>query len=157
MRSSVPRAVPRLALFRTSRSSAPRAVPRLAQFRVTRSSAPCAVPRHAQFRATRRCAAPAGSEWPAGIDPPPLPSSTSDVAFPLQQLELDRVLTLIAMEAKSSLGKGVILGRRPLASRKACDAAQGDLADMLRFFHREGLLPLAGLVDVAPMLAGETV
>jgi DNA mismatch repair protein MutS2 len=79
------------------------------------------------------------------------------VAFPLQQLELDRVLTLIAMEAKSSLGKSAILGRRPLTTRKACDAAQGDLADMLRFFHREGLLPLAGLVDVAPMLAAETV
>ena len=61
------------------------------------------------------------------------------------------------MEAKSSLGKSAILGRRPLTTRKACDAAQGDLADMLRFFHREGLLPLAGLVDVAPMLAAETV
>src|SRR5258708_8324052 len=94
-----------------------------------------------------------GAEYARG----PLTSSTSDVAFPLQQLELDRVLTLIAMEAKSSLGKGAILGRRPFTTRKACDAAQGDLADMLRFFHREGLLPLAGLVDVAPMLAGETV
>src|SRR5258708_16975889 len=94
-----------------------------------------------------------GAEYARG----PLTSSTSDVAFPLQQLERDRVLTLIAMEAKSSLGKGATLGRRPLASRKACDAAQGDLADMLRFFHREGLLPLAGLVDVGPMLAGETV
>ncbi len=69
------------------------------------------------------------------------------MAFPLQQLELDRVLTLIALEAKSSLGKSAILGRRPLTTRKACDAAQGDLADMLRFFHREGLLPLACRAD----------
>src|SRR5258706_10352 len=61
------------------------------------------------------------------------------------------------MEAKSSLGKDAISRRRPLAKRAACEAAQGDLADMLRFFHREGLLPLAGLIDVGPLLARESV
>jgi DNA mismatch repair protein MutS2 len=61
------------------------------------------------------------------------------------------------MEAKSSLGKDAVLARRPGKSLAACEAAQGDLADMLRFYHHEGLLPLAGLTDVAPLLAGEAV
>jgi DNA mismatch repair protein MutS2 len=79
------------------------------------------------------------------------------VSFPLQQLELDRVLTLIAMEAKSALGKDAVMARRPLPTLAACEAAQADLADMLRFFHREGLLPLAGLIDVGELLARESV
>jgi DNA mismatch repair protein MutS2 len=86
-----------------------------------------------------------------------LPRLALDVTFPLQTLELDRVLTLIALEAKSSLGKDAIGRRRPLSKRTACDAAQADLADMLRYYHREGLLPLAGLVDVAPLLARDSV
>jgi DNA mismatch repair protein MutS2 len=84
-------------------------------------------------------------------------TSSSDVSFPLQQLELDRVLTLIAMEAKSALGKDAVMARRPLPTLAACEAAQADLADMLRFFHREGLLPLAGLIDVGELLARESV
>ena len=72
-------------------------------------------------------------------------------------LELDRVLTLIAMEAKSPLGKESIVSRRPFATRADCEAAQADLADMVRFFHTEGLLPLAGLTDVAPYFDRDTV
>ena len=45
-------------------------------------------------------------------------------AFPLQTLELDRVLTLIAMEAKSSLGKEIVARRRPLRTFAECEAAQ---------------------------------
>ncbi len=86
-----------------------------------------------------------------------LPCLALGVTFPLQTLEFDRVLTLIALEAKSTLGKDAISRRRPLAKRAACDAAQADLADMLRYYHREGLLPLAGLVDVAPLLARDSV
>jgi DNA mismatch repair protein MutS2 len=77
--------------------------------------------------------------------------------FPLQQLELDRVLTLIAMEAKSSLGKGAISRRRPLRTLAECEAAQADLAEMVRFFLRDGLLPLAGLTEVAPLLDRDSI
>ena len=61
------------------------------------------------------------------------------------------------MEAKSSLGKDAVARRRPLSTLAACEAAQADLADMRRFVQAEGLLPLAGLIDVAPLLARETV
>jgi len=72
-------------------------------------------------------------------------------------LEIERVLTLIALEAKSSLGKNAIARRRPLRTLAECEAAQADLAEMVRFFHRDGLLPLAGLTDVAPLFARESV
>jgi DNA mismatch repair protein MutS2 len=73
------------------------------------------------------------------------------------QLELDRVLTLIAMEAKSSLGKESIVRRRPHRTLAACEAAQADLAEMVRFFLTDGLLPLAGLTDVAPLLDRDSI
>jgi DNA mismatch repair protein MutS2 len=79
------------------------------------------------------------------------------VTFPLQTLELDRVLTLVAMEAKSSLGKEVIARRRPLRTLAECEGAQADLAEMVRFYLRDGLLPLAGLTDVLPLLSRESV
>jgi DNA mismatch repair protein MutS2 len=72
-------------------------------------------------------------------------------------LEIERVLTLIALEAKSSLGKDAIARRRPLRTLAECEAAQGDLAEMVRFFHRDGLLPLAGLTAIAPLFARESV
>ena len=75
----------------------------------------------------------------------------------LHELEFDRVLTLIAMEAKSTLGKDAIARRRPLSTLAACEASQADLAEMRRFVQTEGLLPMAGLTDVAPVLARETV
>src|SRR3954468_7894691 len=77
--------------------------------------------------------------------------------IPLQQLELDRVLTLIAMEAKSSLGKASIARRHPLRTLKECEAAQADLEEMVRFVLTEGLLPLAGLTDVAPLLNRDSI
>ncbi len=76
---------------------------------------------------------------------------------PLHEIEFDRVLTLIAMEAKSSLGRNAIARRRPLLTLDDCERAQAELADMVRFVHSEGLLPLAGLADVAILLARETV
>ncbi len=77
--------------------------------------------------------------------------------LPLQQLELDRVLTLIAMEAKSSLGRANVERRRPFRTLRECEAAQADLAEMVRFFLTEGLLPLAGLADVAPLLDRDSI
>ena len=76
---------------------------------------------------------------------------------PTHILELDRVLKLIAMEAKSTLGKDAVAQRRPLPTLAACEAAQADLAEMVRFFIREGLMPLAGLTDVAPLLQRDSV
>jgi DNA mismatch repair protein MutS2 len=67
----------------------------------------------------------------------------------LQVLEFDRVLTLVAMEAKSAPGKESVLGRRPLRTLEECESAQADLGEMVRYYHTEGLLPLAGLDDAA--------
>jgi DNA mismatch repair protein MutS2 len=76
---------------------------------------------------------------------------------PLTQLELDRVLTLIGMEAKSAPGKEALAGRRPLRTLAECERAQAELAEMVRFFLREGLLPLAGLTGVTTLFGRETV
>jgi len=73
------------------------------------------------------------------------------------EIEFDRVLTLIAMEAKSAPGKEALARRRPLATFDECERAQAELAEMLRFYHREGLLPIAGLTDVRPLFDRETV
>jgi DNA mismatch repair protein MutS2 len=75
----------------------------------------------------------------------------------LNTLEFDRVLELIAREAKSAGGRNAIARRRPLRRLDECERAQADLAEMVRYYHAEGLLPLAGLDDVAPMFARETV
>jgi DNA mismatch repair protein MutS2 len=75
----------------------------------------------------------------------------------LQTLEFDRVLTLVALEAKSVPGKEAVARRRPLKTLKECERAQGDLGEMVRYFHTEGLLPLAGLDDVRPLFHRETV
>ena len=79
------------------------------------------------------------------------------MSSPLQALEFDRVLTLIAMEAKSALGKEAVARRRPLTTLSECESAQADLAEMVRFYLRDGLLPLAGLIDVSALFDRETV
>jgi len=75
----------------------------------------------------------------------------------LTVLEFDRVLTLIALEAKTTPGKNAVARRAPLARVEDCENAQADLAEMVRFFHAEGLLPLAGLDDLAPLFNRDTV
>jgi DNA mismatch repair protein MutS2 len=75
----------------------------------------------------------------------------------LSTLEFDRVLTLVAMEAKSALGKDAVARRRPLATIAECESAQADLGEMVRFYHIDGLLPLAGLDDLRPLFARETM
>jgi DNA mismatch repair protein MutS2 len=72
-------------------------------------------------------------------------------------LELGRVLTLIALEAKTAPGKSALLDRRPFTTLQQCEDAHADLAEMVRFYLSEGLLPLAGVIDVAPLFARETV
>jgi DNA mismatch repair protein MutS2 len=61
------------------------------------------------------------------------------------------------MEAKSAPGKASIARRHPLSTLAECEAAQADLAEMVRFFHTDGLLPLAGLDDLRPLFGRETV
>ena len=75
----------------------------------------------------------------------------------LHTLEFDRVLTLIAMEAKSAPGKEAVGRRGPLRTAKECELAHARLAEMRRFYHRDGLLPLAGLTDVGQLFARESV
>ncbi|MEA2464622.1 MAG: hypothetical protein QOJ98_2369, partial [Acidobacteriota bacterium] len=75
----------------------------------------------------------------------------------LTTLEFDRVLTLVAMEAKSAPGKAAVARRRPFSTLAQCESAQADLGEMVRFFHTEGLLPMAGLDDLRPLFARETV
>jgi DNA mismatch repair protein MutS2 len=75
----------------------------------------------------------------------------------LTTLEFDRVLTLAAMEAKSEPGKTAIARRRPLSTLEACENAQADLGEMVRYVHSEGLLPLAGLIELASLFQRETV
>jgi DNA mismatch repair protein MutS2 len=75
----------------------------------------------------------------------------------LTTLEFDRVLTLVAMEAKSAPGKAAVARRRPLRTLEECENAQAALGEMVRYFHTEGLLPLAGLDDVGPLFRRETV
>lgn len=75
----------------------------------------------------------------------------------LSTLEFDRVLTLVAMEAKSRPGKEAVARRAPLSTVEACEAAQLDLSEMVRYYHVEGLLPLAGLDDVAPLFSRDSV
>ena len=79
------------------------------------------------------------------------------MSSPLQSLEFDRVLTLIAMEAKSALGKEAVSRRHPLRTLNECEGAQADLAEMVRFYLRDGLLPLAGLIDVSALFDRETI
>lgn len=75
----------------------------------------------------------------------------------LHTIEFDRVLTLVALEAKSGPGKAAVLRRRPQTSLQACESAQAELGEMVRYFHSEGLLPLSGLDDVVPLFHRETV
>src|SRR5947209_4648304 len=72
-------------------------------------------------------------------------------------IELDRVLTLIALEAKTAPGRAALLARRPFTTVRECEDAHADVADMVRLYLTEGLLPLAGVIDVGPLLARETV
>jgi len=79
------------------------------------------------------------------------------MAESLNTLEFDRVLTLVALEAKSVPGKNAVARRHPLSTLEACENAQADLGEMVRYVHTEGLLPLAGLIDLASLFNRETV
>ena len=75
----------------------------------------------------------------------------------LRSLEFDRVLTLVSLEARTSLGRDALQQRRPMADLDACEISQAELAEMTRFFLHEGMLPLAGVTDVAHFLRAESI
>ncbi len=82
---------------------------------------------------------------------------TSLLVPTLETLEFDRVLALIATEAKSDPGKAALMSRRPGGSHGECERSHAELAEMLRFYHHEGLIPMAGLSDIASLFQRETV
>src|ERR1700687_806119 len=82
---------------------------------------------------------------------------TTPLESNLAALEFHRVLALVEMEAKTSQGKEIIRGRRPCGELRACQRAQAELSEMVRFYHRQGQLPLAGLTDLRPLFESESV
>ncbi|HUF17326.1 MAG TPA: Smr/MutS family protein [Thermoanaerobaculia bacterium] len=75
----------------------------------------------------------------------------------LKSLELDRVLSLIALNARTGLGRAVVMRRRPADSLAAAEQAQGKLAEMVRLYHRDGPLPFGGIVDVSAIFDSDSV
>jgi len=75
----------------------------------------------------------------------------------LRSLEFDRVLELISVEAKSQPGRRALGLRSPARSRQACEEAQAALAEMVSYYEGEGLLPLAGLIEVEPIYTKESL
>jgi DNA mismatch repair protein MutS2 len=66
-------------------------------------------------------------------------------------LELDRVLAMIATEAKSAPGRAALTRRAPATTLPECERLQGELAEMTRFYLRDGQLPFSGLTDLASL------
>jgi DNA mismatch repair protein MutS2 len=73
----------------------------------------------------------------------------------LLSLEFDRVLTLVALQARTSAGKEAVLRRRPSCSIAECERSQAVLAEMRRYYLQEGPLPFGGITDIRPLLSGE--
>jgi len=72
-----------------------------------------------------------------------------------KSVELDRVLELISLETKTGPGRLALSRREVETSYEVCERLQSELAEMVRFYTGEGLLPLAGLREVGPLLRGE--
>ncbi|HVT04491.1 MAG TPA: Smr/MutS family protein [Thermoanaerobaculia bacterium] len=72
-----------------------------------------------------------------------------------KSVELDRVLELISLETKTGPGRLALSRREVETSWEECERLQSELAEMVRFYTSEGLLPLAGLREVGPLLRGE--
>lgn len=74
----------------------------------------------------------------------------------LRSLELDRVLTLISLNARTALGREALMRRRPGTTLEAVEHAQGTLAEMVRLHHRDGPLPFGGITDVRPFFESDS-
>jgi DNA mismatch repair protein MutS2 len=75
----------------------------------------------------------------------------------LSSIQFPEVLELIAMEAKSVPGKYAVMGRRPATNLADCELLQSQLAEMVRYYQTEGLLPFAGLVETRPIFEGDEI
>lgn len=71
----------------------------------------------------------------------------------LTLLELDRVLELVCLEARSEPGRACVRALRPHASLEDAERAQTLLWEMVRLVSRDGTPPLQGLIDPDPLLA----
>lgn len=75
----------------------------------------------------------------------------------LKSLELDRVLSLIALNARTELGRAVLMLRQPATTLIAAENSQGELAEMVRLYHRDGPLPFGGISDVNAIFDSESI
>lgn len=73
----------------------------------------------------------------------------------LSSLEFPEVVQLIALEAKSDPGREALARRKPEREIERCEELQARLAEMVKYFHTEGLLPLAGVIDVRAVFENE--
>jgi DNA mismatch repair protein MutS2 len=87
---------------------------------------------------------------------PPLDRIENNMHSSLSSLEFPEVLQLIALEAKSDPGREALALRTPRRSFEECEELQGRLAEMVKYYHSEGLLPLAGLVDTSAVYQAES-
>jgi len=81
----------------------------------------------------------------AGIDPH------------LRALDFHLILSMIAVEARTPPGREVVLSRRPDSRFESCERSQARLAEMGRFNHHEGKVPLSGLDGIVPSSGGLTL
>ena len=71
----------------------------------------------------------------------------------LRSLEFDRILELVAAQARTEPGRTVVLRREPAKKAEEAERLQSELAEMTRFYLGEGQIPLAGLIDPRPVFA----
>lgn len=76
----------------------------------------------------------------------------------LETLEFDRVLAMIALEARSEPGRRIILSRVPETDIDVCRRRQAELGEMVRFRQSEGSLATGALVDAGDLFSsGEPI
>lgn len=75
----------------------------------------------------------------------------------LTSLEFDRVLTLVALEARTTLGRESVMQRSPSHTLRDCEKGQSELFEMVRVIHQEGSLPFGGITDVRPLLERDSL
>jgi dsDNA-specific endonuclease/ATPase MutS2 len=75
----------------------------------------------------------------------------------LRSIQFHEVLQLIALEAKSDPGRRLLMQRRPSHEIELCEEQQGQLAEMVRYYHTEGLLPFSGLVETREIFEAESM
>jgi DNA mismatch repair protein MutS2 len=73
----------------------------------------------------------------------------------LLSLEFDRVLTMVSLRARTTLGREAVASIRPVNRLDECEHRQARLAEMVRYYLHEGPLPFGGITDVRFLLEGE--